>query len=155
MVHNNNKKIAPAIKNINNIKDNSAKNTKSATNNRQKVLLPTLKEQQRYVVYRVLPQDARDTQDMQKTFADFGKIHNNILSQCNSMLGIFDGGKAGLMSAKYNADKMSGIVRVNNKYVDKLKVCLGLIKTIDGKTVTIDCIYVSGMLNKAAEKIGI
>jgi RNase P/RNase MRP subunit POP5 len=134
MVHNNDKKTASTFK-----------DTKVKIN-KQKVLLPTLKEQQRYVVYKILSQDA---------LADFGKVHNNILSQCNSMLGIFDGGKAGLMSAKYNAERLSGILRVNNKYVDKLKVCLGLIKAIDGKTVTVDCIYVSGMLNKAAEKIGV
>jgi RNase P/RNase MRP subunit POP5 len=66
---------------------------------------------------------------------------------------VFDGGKAGLMSVKYNPEKLTGIIRVSNKYVDKLKVCLGLIKNINNQNITLDCIYVSGMLNKAAEKM--
>jgi RNase P/RNase MRP subunit POP5 len=69
------------------------------------------------------------------------------------MLGVFDGGKAGLLSAKYDAGKMSGIIRVSNKYVDKLKVVLGMIQNVNGKDVNIDCVYVSGMLNKAVDKM--
>ncbi len=122
--------------------------TKSvAKSNKQKVLLPTLKEQQRYVVYKVLPKNSSII------IKDFGNLHNNILLQCNNFLGVFDGGKAGLMSAKYDPEKLTGIIRVNNKYVDKLKVCLGLIKNVANQDITVDCIYVSGMLNKAAEKM--
>jgi len=116
---------------------------------KQKILLPTLKEQQRYVVYKVITKNS---------IKNFDSVHNNIMTQCNSMLGIFDGGKAGLMSAKYNAEKMTGVIRVNNKYVDKLKVCLGMIKNITVKDdfvqdVIVDCIYVSGMLHKAVDKM--
>jgi RNase P/RNase MRP subunit POP5 len=127
-------------------KINTANVQKNApkTANKQKILLPTLKEQQRYVVYKIITKIP---------FKNFDSIHNNILSQCNTMLGIFDGGKAGLMSAKYNAEKMSGVIRVNNTYVDKLKVCLGLIKTINSQDVVVDCVYVSGMLHKAIDKM--
>jgi RNase P/RNase MRP subunit POP5 len=125
----------------------SKQNTKQIS--KQKVLLPTLKEQQRYLVYKII------TKNSSTSFKDFGNIHNNILLQCNTLMGIFDGGKAGLMGAKYNSEKLTGIIRVNNKYVDKLKVCLGLIKNINTQDITIDCIYVSGMLNKAAEKMDI
>jgi len=117
--------------------------------NKQKVLLPTLKEQQRYVVYKIIYSNS------QINNTDFSVVHNNILMQCNNMLGIFDGGKAGLMSAKYNAEKLSGIIRVNNDYVDKLKLCLGLIKDINSEKAIINCIYVSGMLNKAIDKMDV
>jgi len=123
---------------------NNSKKVSDVKVHKQKVLLPTLKERQRYVVYKVLSKDG---------LKDFGNLHNNILTQCNALLGIFDGGKAGIMGAKYNSEKSTGIIRVNNKYVDKLKVCLGLIKKINNQEVTIDCILVSGMLNKAAEKM--
>jgi RNase P/RNase MRP subunit POP5 len=134
------------------------KDTKKSSNNgdtklKQKVLLPTLKEQQRYIVYKVLFKNSSSGSNDTLNPRDFGALHNAILSQCNSLLGVFDGGKAGLMSVKYNAEKMTGIIRVNNKYVDKMKVCLGLIKELNGHCATIDCIYVSGMLNKAAEKM--
>ncbi|HYD02931.1 MAG TPA: Rpp14/Pop5 family protein [Alphaproteobacteria bacterium] len=128
----------------------SAKNTKQASNNivsKQKTLLPTLKEQQRYVVYKVLAADKA------KQLSQFDKINNDILVQCNLMLGIFDGGHAGLMNAKYNSEKMTGILRVNNKYVDKLKVCLGMIKNSNGIPIVVDCIYVSGVINKAIDKM--
>jgi RNase P/RNase MRP subunit POP5 len=123
---------------------NNSKKVSVVKVHKQKVLLPTLKERQRYVVYKILSKDA---------IRDFGNLHNNIILQCNTLLGIFDGGKAGVMGAKYNAEKATGIIRVNNKYVDKLKVCLGLIKKVNNQEVTIDCINVSGMLNKAAEKM--
>ena len=125
---------------------NNSKKVSVAKVHKQKVLLPTLKERQRYVVYRVLSKDG---------LRDFGGIHNNIILQCNMLLGIFDGGKAGVMGAKYNAEKFTGVIRVNNKYVDKLKVCLGLIKKANNQEVTIDCINVSGMLNKATDKMDI
>jgi RNase P/RNase MRP subunit POP5 len=112
--------------------------------NRQKLLLPTLKEQQRYVVYRIVTA---------KTLKNFGDVHNNILMQCNGMLGIFDGAKAGLLSAKYNAEKNSGIIRVDSKYVDKLKICLGLIKSVNDQELIVDSVFVSGMMNKAIEKM--
>ncbi|MGV8141985.1 MAG: Rpp14/Pop5 family protein [Candidatus Woesearchaeota archaeon] len=120
---------------------------------KQKVLLPTLKDQQRYVVYRIL----KTLPMSQVMFSkDFGILHNEIISKCNNTLGIFDGGNAGLMGVKYNADKMSGVIRVDNKYVDKLKVCFGLIKELKeftGQSITVDCVYVSGMLNKAVDKM--
>jgi len=127
------------------------KNVSQIKITKQKVLLPTLKEQQRYVVYRLIIKNLLKNSNA----ANFGNFHNNVILQCNSMLGIFDGGKAGLMSVKYNADKMSGIIRVTNTYVDKLKVCLGLITLVNGQEVNIDCVYVSGMLHKAVDKMNI
>ena len=149
---------------------NVNKHNKQTTNkdgvNKQKVLLPTLREQQRYAVYKLIfdntKNDTKTDNKINGKISDFNAVHNNIISQCNALLGIFDGGNAGLMSAKYNADTMKGIIRVNNTYVDKLKVCFGLIKTINvpsnipgvaGQNVIVDCVYVSGMLNKAIEKM--
>ena len=116
---------------------------------KQKVLLPTLKEHQRYVVYRIMVKDLPNAFNN----ANFSAIHNDIVSKCNGMLGIFDGGRAGLIGTKYNAEKMIGIIRVNNKYVDKLKVCLGLINEVGGHKANVECIYVSGMLNKAVDRM--
>jgi RNase P/RNase MRP subunit POP5 len=129
---------------------NTKNSLKSGDNKfKQKVLLPTLKEKQRYMVYKLMPPNM--SKDSREFGNDFGIFHNDILLQCNNMLGIFDGGKAGLMSVKYDAESMTGIIRVNNKYVDKLKVCLGLIRETNGRPATVDCIYVSGMLNKAVD----
>jgi RNase P/RNase MRP subunit POP5 len=128
---------------------------KNSLSVKQKILLPTLKEQQRYLVYSVLFSDAISNSVSRNNSSNFELVHEDIILQCNSLLGIFDGGKAGLMSVKYNADTFKGVIRVNNKYVDKLKLCLGLIKTINGKKVIIDCISVSGMLNKSVDKMNV
>jgi RNase P/RNase MRP subunit POP5 len=93
---------------------------------------------------------------MQGGAMDFRNVHESILVQCSALMGIFDGAKAGIIGAKYNPRTQKGIIRVNNKYVDKLKVCLGLIKNLDVNSghnekiaVLINCDYVSGLLNKA------
>jgi RNase P/RNase MRP subunit POP5 len=125
-------------------------NTKNAL--KQKVLLPTLKEQQRYVVYSVVL-SKNDSSKASILSRDFSNVHNDILSQCNSTLGIFDGAKAGLQSVKFNPSKLKGILRVDSKYVDKLKICFGLIKSINGIETIVDCVYVSGMVNKAVERM--
>ena len=131
------------------------KNTKdNVPKARQKVLLPTLKEQQRYVVYRIVFPNNFYT-------SDFKYCHDQIIAKCNSSLGLFDGAKAGLMSAKFSEKNKKGIIRVENKYVAKLKICLGLIKIldlkIDGKNVQINVIidseYTTGLLNKAEDKM--
>jgi RNase P/RNase MRP subunit POP5 len=139
----------------------TTKNSYTSKTRMQKVLLPTLKDSQRYLVYKLVFKGKNADKNIDNNIdnknnnssENFGAIHNNIILQCSNMLGIFDSAKAGLMSAKYNPDTMSGIIRVNNKYVDKLKVCLGMIKNVNGKELIVDCIYVSGMLNKAVEKI--
>jgi len=102
--------------------------------------MPTLKENQRYLVFEL--------KNIDQNFVLNKAVYDNILKQCNDMLGIFEAAKAGLMPVKFNEKR--GIIRVNNKYVDKLKVCLGLIKINNGINNTIiDCVLVSGMLNKA------
>jgi len=119
---------------------------------KQKVLLPTLKEQQRYAVYSIVL-SGNDPSKALALSKDFLNVHNEILSQCNSIMGMFEGAKAGLSSVKFNPSRLTGILRVDSKYVDKLKVCFGMIRSIKGIDVIVDCMYVSGMVNKAVEKM--
>lgn len=106
---------------------------------KQKTLLPTLKESQRYVVYNV------------KITETLPRLNEYIIKECNSLLGVFDAAKAGIMNVKYDEKTRKGILRVENKYLDKLKVCFGMITNIQDKKVNIDCVHVSGMLNKAED----
>ena len=125
--------------------------------NKQKVLSPTLKENQRYVVYRLIPKDVlgKDVSGdaARSKFGNFAKIHDYIITQCNLTLGVFDGADAGLMGVKYNPQNLCGVIRINSKSLDKLKVCLGMIKSIENINVIVDCKYVSGMLNKAVDEM--
>lgn len=114
-------------------------------NQKQKTLLPTLKERQRYMVYSI--KVAGDT----SIPTSIPKVNEYLIKECNALLGVFDAGKAGIMNVKYDEKARKGIIRLENKYVDKVKVCLGMMTLIGDKKVNIDVIYVSGMLNKADE----
>lgn len=108
-------------------------------NQKQKTLLPTLKERQRYLVYII--RVAGNTL--------IPKANEHLIKECNTLLGVFDAGKAGVMNVKYDENTRKGMIRLENKYLDKVKVCLGMINRIGDKKVNIDVIYVSGILNKA------
>jgi RNase P/RNase MRP subunit POP5 len=99
-------------------------------------VMPSLKEKKRYVAY-----EASETID-----------HNEVLNQCNSHLGIFDGAQAGLQLITTNGNK--GIIRVTTTHVDKLKASLALISNIHNKKVMIKTTNVSGILEKAKQTIG-
>ena len=112
----------------------------------QQVLLPTLKERQRYLVYKVISDS---------DFGNFRQLHTDIMIMCQRMLGIFEASKAGLMNVKFNEKTRKGIIRVDNKYVDKLRICLGLIKQLENQKAIVDCDYVSGLLNKAEARMNV
>ncbi len=112
-------------------------------NQKQKTLLPTLKERQRYLVYRINAAGG----------SSIPRANEHLIKECNTLLGVFDAGKAGIMNVKYDEKTRKGIIRLENKYVDKVKVCLGMMTLIGDKKVNIDTIYVSGMLNKAEDMI--
>lgn len=112
------------------------------TKNRQKTLLPTLKERQRYVVYEVR---------FEKKAGNMPRLNELIIKECNNLLGVFDAAKAGIMNVKYDDNIHRGIMRVENTFVDKIKVCLGMMTSLQDTKVNIDCIYVSGMINKAED----
>lgn len=106
-----------------------------------KPLLPTLKEKKRYLVYEVLSDK---------------KINSNlsveILSQVKNTLGLFDSAKAGLQNIKYDDKTLKGVMRVNNKEVDKLKTSLAIISSLKDSEVIVRSIGVSGILKKAKNK---
>lgn len=102
-----------------------------------KPLLPTLKEKKRYVVFEVITEKL-----------DKAKTEKQIDESCLKFMGENGYSKAGIMILKECWKKNKGIVKVNTKYVDELKMSIGLIK---GKSI-VNAIGVSGTLKKAKEK---
>ena len=92
-------------------------------------LLPSLKERKRYIVYEALGK--QNDEDI-KTF-----IKNSIISYIGE-LGV---ARAGIQFLKDN------IIRVDHKYVDKIKSAMIL-----NKNYTLRSKYVSGTLKKARQK---
>jgi len=105
-------------------------------------LMPTLKEKKRYVVYEI------------SSDKPMGVDSKKVVEKVQSIMGVFDSAKAGLMNAHYNQKTQRGVIRVTTKYVDKLRTSLMLIEDIDNEDVSIRTIGVSGILQKAKHIAG-
>lgn len=99
-----------------------------------KVILPTLKERNRYLVYEV---------KSKKSFVDIKKELKKAMLQ---FLGEFEYAKANILILD-DFKKNKGIIKVGHKHVDKVKVALMLIKIFNVETKG-----VSGILKKARIK---
>ncbi|MCK5107799.1 MAG: hypothetical protein KAQ83_03660 [Nanoarchaeota archaeon] len=106
-----------------------------------KPLLPSLREKKRYVVFEVLTKD---------NIANFPE--KEIKQAFLQLFGEVGLGEAGLifLHNKYKDNK--GIIRVNNKNVDKLKASFCMITKINNQKATIKSVGVSGTLKKAQDK---
>ena len=104
-----------------------------------KPILPSLKENRRYLVYETIGNISQEEAKM---------ALNNGIKDFIGQLGL---AKAGLIHInEYKNNK--GIISINNKSVDEVKMALSLIKEVDGKKVIFKCNGVSGILNKAKLK---
>lgn len=107
-----------------------------------KALSPTLREKKRYIVYEIIA-------DKKFMFNDIKKTIDNANMRFLGELGLAKSGIIHIDSFKNNR----GILKVNNKYVNELKVSLGLIKNINNEKVIVNTVSVSGVLNKAQKRL--
>jgi len=103
-----------------------------------KPLIPSLREKKRYLVYEIT-----SPKKIKKLEAE-----QIIKTATKNFLGEFGLAKAGILFLDYKNNK--GILRINNKEVNKVRSALTL---VNNKKI-IKTIYISGLLNKAKEKIG-
>jgi len=101
-----------------------------------KVILPTLKERNRYLVYEIKNNDKFTLEDVKQ------EMKRAMLQ----FLGEFECAKANILILD-DFKKNKGIIKVNNKYVDKVKVALMLIKKF-----VVETRGVSGTIKKARIK---
>jgi len=102
-----------------------------------KPILPTLKEKKRYIAFEIITDSELDSRVAKK----------EIMEKCLSFLGYLDAAASGIIMVDFN--KVKGVLKVNNKYVEKVKMAFALIKEINGNKVIVNCVKVSGILNKA------
>lgn len=107
-----------------------------------KPIRPSLKEKKRYIVFEV-----HSDYDISPE-----KLIDAVNKSCLEFMGLLHFGKSGIILLRNQFSKNTGIIKVNNKYVDYVKASLQLISEIDDKKVNIDVIGVSGILKKAREK---
>jgi RNase P/RNase MRP subunit POP5 len=96
-----------------------------------------MKEKKRYVVYELLSKEPLG-----------GNADRDVLSHLNTMLGMYDSAKAGLLPISYDGALQVGVLRVEHDSVDKVKGALMLLKRASGKDVVPRVRGVSGILAK-------
>lgn len=107
-----------------------------------KQIIPSLKEKKRYVVYNIIS-DSK---------VDFMDAKDAIDSQNLRFLGELTLSKANIMHINELYDNNKGVIKVDNKYLNELKMSLSLIKEIKAKKAIVNPIFVSGVLKKIKNK---
>ncbi len=106
-----------------------------------KPLIPSLREKKRYIVFEIVSKTPVKLLELVSE-----AVQNSVLS----FIGTKGTAKTGLMMLKdrFDMPKQTGIIKVNNKYVNDLKAALALIKEIGGQDAIIRSRGVSGVLGK-------
>ncbi|MFH1063495.1 MAG: Rpp14/Pop5 family protein [Candidatus Woesearchaeota archaeon] len=87
----------------------------------------------------------------ERPITDSKPVSSAISKKALDFLGELGCAEAGiiLLNDKYNAEKQKGLIRVNNKSLDKLRATLALIDQIDGQNVIVRSVGASGIIKKA------
>ncbi|MBW2997754.1 Rpp14/Pop5 family protein [Candidatus Woesearchaeota archaeon] len=90
----------------------------------------------------------------ERPIEDFNAVSKEIQEKALEYLGELGCAEAGIamLPEKFNKEKQRGLVRVNNKSLDKLKATLALIEQIGRQNVVVRSRGTSGMLKKAEGK---
>ena len=106
-----------------------------------KPILPSLREKKRYLVY----------ESVSEMKIQYNYIKRSINSAILSYIGELGYANAGIIILPENKNT-KGILRVNTKYLDKVKASLTLIESINKERVIVKSVGVSGTLKKAKQK---
>ena len=101
---------------------------------------PSLREKKRYLAYAIASR--------RPISKDLGKPIEHCLKR---KLGLFDGSDAGIIHVKYNQKMQRGIIRMDNRYVNKVKVALMLANAPElgiDEDFSIRTLLISGMISK-------
>ena len=109
--------------------------------------LPSMREKKRYVVFRVISEQR----------ADYSIVRDALWNSMTHWIG-----EAGLARANirivrnlWNQSEQKGFIQVSPKYVDAVKVAMGLIHQIGDQRVIFQSIRVSGTIKSGRKKSGI
>ncbi len=110
-----------------------------------KAVLPSLREKKRYLVFEII------SKNNIRSFSDVSEL---VWQASLQFLGEIETAKAGIwvLPDKWNIKKQRGIIKINNKYVDKLKTALSLIKNFKKQQIVVKSVGISGMIKKAEKK---
>ncbi len=110
-----------------------------------KPILPSLREKKRYIVFKVISDKKVEFKDVKKT----------LKAQYSAWIGELLLSKTGMSFLdKWNAEKQTGIIRIEHKYLDHLRAVFCLTKNIGRKKAIIRSLGASGILKKTRRFIG-
>jgi len=114
-------------------------------NKRLKLLIPTLREKNRYIAFEILSRGK---------ISEVTPVSREIWRQTLQLLGEAETAQAGIwvLPDTWHAAEQRGILKVNVKYVDQVKASLALITSIDNQETIVRATMVSGILRKARLK---
>ena len=105
-----------------------------------KNLLPTLRENNRYIAFEIISKKQLKDKEVEES------LNKEILT----FLGVLEFAKSSFRLINFQKNK--GIIKVNRKYLSKIRSALILIEYIEKEKVAIKSKYVSGILKKAKLK---
>lgn len=109
-----------------------------------KPLLPTLRTKKRYAVYEVISKGPKFSHST---------IMSAISSSYKEYFGVFGLGESGMMDARvFDYGMQRGILKINHKYLDKLRTAMAMIEKIEGYDAIVRTIGVSGIIKKTKDK---
>lgn len=106
--------------------------------------LPSIREKKRYIVFRLHSNEPVAYQDAK----------NAIMNSINNWLGDNDMARARVWVIKnlWNQKEQSGFVRCSHRFVDELKVALGLVHQIGDQRVIIQSMHVAATIKSGKSK---
>jgi len=107
-----------------------------------KYLPPTLRDKHRYIAFQVIGERAF-TKD---------EIKRAIWEASLSTLGVLGSARAKPWFIKFDEESQTGIVRVERKYVEELRLALTLITHVNGSRAIFRTLGVSGTIKRLKRK---
>jgi len=108
-----------------------------------KYLIPTLREKKRYIVFKTIKEGTLSFSDLKKA----------IIESFKELFGVIGLSNAGIDFIEYK--NSTGILRVNNRYVDHARASFCTLRKINKQDIILRTIGVSGILKKAKNKFTI
>ncbi len=107
-----------------------------------KYLPPTLRDKHRYIAFQVVGERKFSSKEVKKAIWDASL----------STLGTLGSAKAKPWFIKFDEGSQTGIVRVDRKYVEELRLALALVTNINGSRVIFRTLGVSGTMKRLKRK---
>jgi RNase P/RNase MRP subunit POP5 len=109
--------------------------------------LPSMRDKKRYVVFRVISDER----------VDYAAVRDALWNSMTHWIGEAGLARAGVKIVKnlWNQSGQTGFVQASPKYVDQVKVAMGLIHQIGDQRVILQSLRVSGTIKAGRRKSGI